>query len=78
MTGQAASPRVPARSQNLCPRNLSQNDFWNMETANMVIALGKNHWSQQHLANALVHPITGKQMEYMALMNDPDLQPLWK
>jgi hypothetical protein len=27
MTGQAASPRVPARSQNLSPRNLSQNDF---------------------------------------------------
>jgi hypothetical protein len=26
MTGQAASPRVPTRSQNLSPRNLSQND----------------------------------------------------
>jgi hypothetical protein len=26
----------------------------------------------------VVHPITGKQKEYMALMNDPDLQPLWK
>jgi hypothetical protein len=49
-----------------------------METANMAIALGANHWSQQHFANALVNPVAGKQMEYMALMNDPDLQPLWK
>jgi hypothetical protein len=78
MTGQAASPRVPTRSQNLSPRNLSQHYFWNMETANMDVALGKNHWSQQHIANAVVHPVTDKQMEYMALINDPDLQPLWK
>jgi hypothetical protein len=49
-----------------------------MEAANMAIALGTNHWYQQNIANAVVHPITGKQMEYMALMNDPDLQPLWK
>jgi hypothetical protein len=78
MTGQAASPRVPTRSQNLSPRNLSQNNFWNMETANMAVSLGTNHWSEQQLANTVVHPVTSKQMEYMALMNDPDLQPLWK
>jgi hypothetical protein len=78
MTGQAASQRVLTRSQNLPPRHLSQNDFWNMETSKMAVALGKNRWSQQHLANSVVHPVTGKQMEYMALMNDPDLQPLWK
>jgi hypothetical protein len=78
MTGRAAPPRVPTRSQNLPPRNLSQDDFWNMETANIAIALGKNHWYQYHLSNAVVHPVTGEQMEYMALMKDPDLQPLWK
>jgi hypothetical protein len=78
MTGQAESLRVTARSQNLSPRNLSQNDFWSMETAKMAIALGTNHWSQQHLSNAVVHPITGKQMEHMALMNDVDLRPLLK
>jgi hypothetical protein len=44
----------------------------------METALGMNHWPQKHLANAVVHPVTGKQMEYMALMNDPALQPLWK
>jgi hypothetical protein len=77
-TSQAASPRVPTRSQNLSPKKLAQYDFWSMHTANVAIALGKNNWSQQHLANAVVHPITGNKMEYMALMNDPDLQPLWK
>jgi hypothetical protein len=44
----------------------------------MTIALGNHHWSQQHQANALVHPITGKEMEYMVLMEYPRLQPLWK
>jgi hypothetical protein len=75
MTGWAAPPRVPTLSQNLSPRNLSQDDFWNMETANIVVALGTNHWSQQYFANAVVHPVTGKQMEYMVLMKDPNLIP---
>jgi hypothetical protein len=48
-----------------------------MDTAHMAIALGNNHWSQQHLENAVIHPVTGKDMEYMALMKDPCLQPLW-
>jgi hypothetical protein len=78
MPGWAASPRVPAQTQYFPPRNSSQDDFWDMETANMAIALGANHWSQQHFANAVVHSVTVKQLEYMALMNDPDLQPLWK
>jgi hypothetical protein len=60
MTSRPAPPRVPMRSQNLSPRNLLQDDFWDMETANMAIALGNHHWSQQHHANAFVHPVTGK------------------
>jgi hypothetical protein len=43
----------------------------------MAIALGHNHWSQRHHANAVIHPVTGKEMEYSALMKDPRLQPLW-
>jgi hypothetical protein len=78
MTHNPSPPRVPTRSRNLSPRNLSQNDFCGMDTAHMAIALGNNHWSQQHLANAVIHPVTGKEMEYMALMKDPRLQPLWK
>jgi hypothetical protein len=49
-----------------------------MDTAHMTIALGNRHWSQQHQANSVVHPVTGKEMEYMALMKDPRLQPLWR
>jgi hypothetical protein len=49
-----------------------------MDTAHMAIDLGDNHWSQHHQSNAVIHPITGKKMEYMALMKDPRLQPLWK
>jgi hypothetical protein len=48
-----------------------------MDTAQMAIALGDNHWPQQHQANAVIHPVTGEEMEYSALMKDPHLQPLW-
>jgi hypothetical protein len=48
-----------------------------MDTLHMAIALGDNRWSRQHQANAVIHPITGKEMEYIALMKDPRLQPLW-
>jgi hypothetical protein len=43
----------------------------------MAIALGDNHWSRQHQANAVIHTVTRKEMEYSALMKDPHLQPLW-
>jgi hypothetical protein len=49
-----------------------------MDTTHMAISLGNHHWSHAHQANVVVHPITGKEMEYMALMKDPPLQPLWK
>jgi hypothetical protein len=71
-------PRVPTRSRRLSPRNLSQNDFCGMDTSHMAIDLGYNNCTQQHQANAAIHPNTGKEMEYMALMKDPRLQPLWK
>jgi hypothetical protein len=70
-------PRVPTRSQRLYPRNLYQNDFCGMDTTHMATALRENHWSRQHQANAVIHPVTGKEMEYMALMKYPRLQPLW-
>jgi hypothetical protein len=70
-------PRVPTRSQRLSPRNLSQDDFCGMYSSHMAIALGNKHWSHRHQANAVIHPVTGKEMEYSALMKDPRLQPLW-
>jgi hypothetical protein len=69
-------PRVPNGSRQLSPRNLSQDDFCGMDTAHMAIALGHNHWSQRHHANTVIHPVTGKEMEYSALMKDTRLQPL--
>jgi hypothetical protein len=78
VTRTSSPPRVPTRSQNISPRNLSQDAFYGMDTAHMDIALGTHHWSKQHQANAVIHPVTGKEMEYMALMKDPRLQPLWK
>jgi hypothetical protein len=78
MTRNPSPPRVHTRSRNLFSRNLSQNDFCRMDTVHMAIALGNNHWSQQHQSNAVIHPVTGKEMEYMAFMKDPHLQLLWK
>jgi hypothetical protein len=49
-----------------------------MESANVAIALGTHHCSHKHYVNAFVHQVTGKEMEYMALMKDPSLQPVWK
>jgi hypothetical protein len=70
-------PRVPTGPWRLSPRNLSQDDFCGMDTAHMAIALGHNHWSKGNHANAVIHPVTGKEMEYSDLMKDPRLQPLW-
>jgi hypothetical protein len=70
-------PRVPTRSQRLSPRNFSQEVLCGMDTTHMAIVLGDNHWSRQHLANSVIHPVTGKEMEYTALMRDPQLKPLW-
>jgi hypothetical protein len=78
LTRNLSPPRVPKRSRNLSPRNLSQDDFCGTDTAHMAISLGNNHWSRQHQATAGIQPVTGKEMEYMSLMTDLRLQPLWK
>jgi hypothetical protein len=67
MASRPAPARVPMRSQNLSPRNLSQDNFFSIETSNMAINLGNHHWSQQQQANAVVHLITGKEIKYMDL-----------
>jgi hypothetical protein len=70
-------PRVATGSHRLSPRNLSQDDFCGMDSAQMAIALENNHWSQRNHANAVINPVTGKEMEYSDLMKYPCLQPLW-
>jgi hypothetical protein len=49
-----------------------------MGNSNQAIALGTNHWTNIQMPNSGVHPVTGNEMEYMALMKDPALKPLWK
>jgi hypothetical protein len=41
------------------------------------LPFGNNHWPQRHHTNAVIHPVTGKEVEYSALMKDTCLQPLW-
>jgi hypothetical protein len=74
----ASPPRVPARANNLSPRNLPQDDFLDMGSVNQAIALVTNHWTNIKMENAVVHPFTGKEMEYTAIMKDPTLNTLWK
>jgi hypothetical protein len=46
--------------------------------ANIAIAFGKNHWTMTPMMNAMIHPVTGKEMQYKDLMEDPDLGPLFE
>jgi hypothetical protein len=48
-----------------------------MDSDHMAISLAHTHWSQRLHANVVIHPVTGKEMEYSALIKDPRLQPLW-
>jgi hypothetical protein len=56
----ASPPRVPARARNLSRRNFSQDDLLDMGSANQDIALGKKHWTNMKMVNAVIHPFTWK------------------
>jgi hypothetical protein len=43
--------------------------------ANCAIAFGENHWTKTYMMNSVIHPSTGKEMQYKDLMKDPDLVP---
>jgi hypothetical protein len=66
----AATPRVPARAQKKSPRNLSQGDFLDMGSANRAIDFGNNHWTNLLMMNVVIHPATGKEMQYTDLMKE--------
>jgi hypothetical protein len=36
-----------------------------MDATHLAISLRNNHWSQRHQANAVVHPVTGKEVEWV-------------
>jgi hypothetical protein len=46
--------------------------------ANCAIAFGENHWTKTPMMNYVIHHVTGKEMQYRYLMNDPDLGPLFE
>jgi hypothetical protein len=49
-----------------------------MGSVNHAISFCTNHWTNMPMANAVIHPITGKEMQYMDLVKDLTLEPLWK
>jgi hypothetical protein len=74
----AAPPRVPARARNISPRNLPQEDFLDMGSANNAITLGNKHWTYVPLINAVLHPASCKYMQYKDIMKHPTLGPQYK
>jgi hypothetical protein len=72
-----ASPSVSTGARQLSPRNLSQ-DFLDMGGANCAIACGDNHWTKTPMMNSVIHPVTGKEMQYKDIMKDPELGPLFE
>jgi hypothetical protein len=40
--------------------------------------LGDNHWTKTPMMNSVIHPVTGKEMQYKDLMKDPIFGPLFE
>jgi hypothetical protein len=49
-----------------------------MGSANNVIPLGNNHWTKTPKINAVLHPDSGKEMQYKNIMQHPTLGPKYK
>jgi hypothetical protein len=69
--------RVKERAQQLSPLNLSR-DFLELGAANCACPLGDNHWTKTPMMNYVIHPVTGKEMQYKDLMKDPIFGPLFE
>jgi hypothetical protein len=76
-TRRVSPPRVKASAQKLSPRNLSR-DFLHSGAANCACALGENHWTKTPMTNSVIHPVTGKEMQYKDLIKDPIFGPLFE
>jgi hypothetical protein len=73
-TRNTAPPRVSTGAHQVSLQNLSQ-DFLDMGGANCAIVFGENHWTKTPMMNSLIHPVTGKEMQYKDIMKDPELGP---
>jgi hypothetical protein len=58
-------------------RNLSRN-LLDIGGAKCAIAFGENHWKNTPMMNSIIHPMTGKEIQYKDFMKDPELGPLFK
>jgi hypothetical protein len=78
-TAREGPPRVQARPHQLSPRNLSEYCL-DLGGGNCAIAFAENHWTKTHMMYSVIHPSTGKEMQYKYkyLMKDPDLGPSFK
>ena len=52
--------RFPERERNLSPRNLFHAYFLDKVSANQAISLGKKHWTNMQIMNAVLYISTGK------------------
>jgi hypothetical protein len=68
----AAPPRVPSGVRNLSPRKFSE-DLLGMGSTNRVISV-----PVMHIACDIISPDTGNEMEYVDMMKEPTLKPLWE
>jgi hypothetical protein len=49
-----------------------------MGSANHAISFGENDWTDGPIMNAVLHPSTGKEMQYKDIMKHPLLGPRYK
>jgi hypothetical protein len=42
--------------------------FLDLGGTNCAIASGEDHWTKTHMMNSVIHPITGKEIQYKDLM----------
>jgi hypothetical protein len=53
-------------------------DFWDMGSANNAIPLGSNHLTKTPMMNEFLHPASGKEIKYKAIMQHPTMGPKYK
>jgi hypothetical protein len=68
----AAPLREPSVERNISPRDLSA-DVLGMGSSNCVQSI-----TLMQMGCNIIHPETGKVMEYMDILKEPTLKPLWK
>jgi hypothetical protein len=56
----------------------SHGDFLDTGSANNAKTLGNNHWTNVPMMNEVIHPKSGKEIQYKDIMKHPTLSPQYK